>query len=68
MQGVQVKTDAPRDTPVMLVSAEQQDGPAYRVGFRNFEVITRYNRSVRYAMAVNDLGEAIAQRVRGLPP
>jgi membrane-bound lytic murein transglycosylase B len=27
-------------------------------------VITRYNRSARYAMAVNDLADAIAARVR----
>jgi Transglycosylase SLT domain len=48
---------------VVLISAEQQDGPAYRVGFKNFYVITRYNRSARYAMAVHDLAAAIAQRV-----
>ena len=40
-----------------------QLGPAYRVGFKNFEVITRYNRSVRYAMAVHDLAQNIAVRV-----
>jgi membrane-bound lytic murein transglycosylase B len=50
-------------TPVLLIPAEQQDGPAYRVGFKNFEVITRYNRSVRYAMAVHDLATTIAGRV-----
>lgn len=63
--GVETQSAAPPDTPAMLISAEQRDGPAYRVGFRNFEVITRYNRSVRYAMAVNDLAQAIAIRVRG---
>jgi membrane-bound lytic murein transglycosylase B len=36
---------------------------SYRVGFRNFYVITRYNRSPMYAMAVNDLAQAIAARV-----
>ena len=41
----------------------QQLGPSYRVGFKNFEVITRYNRSVRYAMAVHDLATTIAGRV-----
>lgn len=51
------------DTPVLLVPAEQENGPAYRVGFKNFEVITRYNRSVRYAMAVHDLATSIAARV-----
>jgi peptidoglycan lytic transglycosylase B len=50
-------------TPVLLVPAEQQLGPSYRVGFKNFEVITRYNRSVRYAMAVHDLATTIAGRV-----
>jgi membrane-bound lytic murein transglycosylase B len=49
-------------TKVLLVPAETQVGPAYRVGFKNFEVITRYNRSVRYAMAVHDLAQTIAVR------
>jgi membrane-bound lytic murein transglycosylase B len=51
------------DTPVLLVPAETEAGPSYRVGFKNFEVITRYNRSVRYAMAVHDLAQTIAVRV-----
>jgi len=51
------------DTPVLLVPAETPLGPSYRVGFKNFEVITRYNRSVRYAMAVHDLAQTIAGRV-----
>lgn len=51
------------DTRVVLVSAEQADGITYRVGFKNFEVITRYNRSARYAMAVHDLATTIAGRV-----
>jgi membrane-bound lytic murein transglycosylase B len=45
------------------VPAELPDGTTYRVGFKNFEVITRYNRSARYAMAVHDLATTIAQRV-----
>jgi membrane-bound lytic murein transglycosylase B len=51
------------NTPVLLVPAETQLGPSYRVGFKNFEVITRYNRSLRYAMAVHDLAQTIAGRV-----
>lgn len=62
-EGVQILSDQTGATPVVLISAEQQDGPAYRVGFRNFYVITRYNHSARYAMAVHDLAEAILQRV-----
>jgi membrane-bound lytic murein transglycosylase B len=45
------------------VSAEEHDGPAYRLGFKNFQVITRYNHSARYAMAVHDLAQAIKARV-----
>jgi len=66
--GVKVDLDVPADTPVVLLSAEQRDGPAYRVGFHNFYVITRYNISARYAMTVHDLAVAIAARVRGTPP
>lgn len=61
--GVKIDLDAPAETPVLLISAEQKDGPAYRVGFHNFYVITRYNASARYAMAVYDLAQAVAQRV-----
>ena len=67
-QGVHVRAAVPANTPALIVSAEQKDGPAYRVGFSNFEVITRYNRSAKYAMTVNDLAEAIAGRVRGARP
>jgi membrane-bound lytic murein transglycosylase B len=67
-RGVKVESAAPGNTSVVLVSAEQKDGPAYRVGFKNFYVITRYNRSARYAMAVYDLAAAISQRVHGAQP
>jgi membrane-bound lytic murein transglycosylase B len=67
-QGVEIVGDQTGTTPVVLVSAEQQDGPAYRVGFKNFYVITRYNRSARYAMAVHDLADAIIQRVNSGQP
>ena len=62
-QGVAVLGGQTGTTPAVLISAEQQDGPAYRVGFKNFYVITRYNRSARYAMAVHDLADAIARRI-----
>jgi len=65
LHGVKVDGALPGNTPVVLISAEQHDGPAYRVGFKNFYVITRYNNSARYAMAVYDLAQAVAQRVHG---
>ena len=61
--GVQIDLPLPGTTPAVLIAAEQKDGPAYRVGFKNFYVITRYNGSARYAMSVYDLAQAIAQRV-----
>jgi membrane-bound lytic murein transglycosylase B len=67
-KGVKIDLALPGDTPAVLISAEQQDGPAYRVGFKNFYVITRYNASARYAMSVYDLAQAIAQRVHGAQP
>ena len=63
-RGVKVNLDVSPETPVVLISAEQKDGPAYRVGFHNFYVISRYNASARYVMAVDDLAQAVAQRVR----
>src|SRR3984885_6142713 len=67
-EGVESELAAPSATPVLLVSAEEQDGPAYRIGFKNFQVITRYNRSARYAMAVHDLALAIAARMPAAAP
>ena len=58
-KGVQFQTDLPPDAPAMLIVGQGKSQPQYRVGFNNFYAITRYNRSTMYAMAVNDLGEAI---------
>ena len=62
-EGVGSELTAAAVTPVVLVSAEERDGPAYRIGFKNFQVITRYNHSARYAMAVHDLAQAILARL-----
>jgi membrane-bound lytic murein transglycosylase B len=66
--GVKVELSVPADTAVVLISAEQRDGPAYRVGFHNFYVLTRYNASARYAMVVHELAQAVAQRVHDTAP
>jgi len=63
-KGVKFETELPPDAPAMLVVGQGRDGPLYRVGFNNFYVITRYNRSPMYAMAVHDLGEAIQNFMR----
>ena len=52
------------DKPLALVQLfNADDPPSYVAGTDNFFVITRYNRSSYYAMAVIELGEAI-QRSR----
>jgi membrane-bound lytic murein transglycosylase B len=48
---------------VMVFALESEDGPEYWVGFKNFYVITRYNRSNMYAMAVYELGHAVRTRL-----
>ena len=67
-RGIKTDLDVPPDTPALLIDAEREDGPAYRVGFHNFYVITRYNTSPRYAMAVHELAQAVAQGVRAPVP
>jgi membrane-bound lytic murein transglycosylase B len=62
-RGMQVATTLADDTPCVTIAAPLASGMNYRVGFQNFYVITRYNRSPLYAMAVNDLAQAIAARV-----
>jgi membrane-bound lytic murein transglycosylase B len=62
MRGYQFETTLPDSARAMLVPAQQEQLLTWRVGFENFYVITRYNRSPLYAMAVHDLAEAVAQR------
>ncbi|HTT06137.1 MAG TPA: lytic murein transglycosylase B [Steroidobacteraceae bacterium] len=62
-RGLSIASDLPDATPALLLAAPEPDGMRYRVGFRNFFVITRYNSSPAYAMAVYDLAKAIRERV-----
>ncbi|MDF3844295.1 lytic murein transglycosylase B [Pseudomonas citronellolis] len=53
------------DLKVTAIRFEGADGPEYWVGLPNFYVITRYNRSAMYAMAVHQLAGEIV-RARGV--
>ena len=46
--------------PATLLTLEGAVGPEYWIGYQNFYVLTRYNRSPLYAMAVFQLARAIA--------
>jgi membrane-bound lytic murein transglycosylase B len=61
--GVMFATTLASDSPAQLVTLEGDAGTEYWVGFHNFFVITRYNRSVMYALAVHQLGQEIALEV-----
>ncbi len=59
--GYEFATTFPDSTPATVLGLEGRDGTEYWVGFHNFRVITRYNRSVMYALVAQQLGEAIAE-------
>ena len=50
------------DLPATLLTLDGAQGTEHWIGFKNFWVITRYNRSPMYAMAVWQLAQEIAQR------
>ena len=55
----------PAATPATLLQVQGRQGPEYWVTFTNFQVITRYNSSPLYALAVTQLADAIR---RGVAP
>ncbi len=51
------------ETGVLVVDLPTPDQPTeYKIGLRNFYVLTRYNRSFFYALTVYQLGEAVKAR------
>ena len=66
-RGYRFDTTLPPDAPAVLVPAELPDAMSWRIGFQNWYVITRYNRSPLYAMAVHDLATALRARFEERP-
>ena len=64
-RGLSFETSLDGKAPAFFISLAGDGGPEYRAGFFNCGVITRYNRSVMYALAVHDLGRRIEAM---LPP
>lgn len=52
------------ETPATLIELDGETGPEYWIGLNNFYVITRYNRSPLYAMAVSQLADELRERAR----
>ena len=59
-QGITSATSLPDTTGSALFMLEAEAGNEYWLALNNFYVITRYNRSQLYAMAVTQLSEEIA--------
>ncbi len=55
-----------KQSPYKLLELEQNNGFDYWLGLHNFYVITRYNHSVLYAMAVYQLSEAIRKEFQNI--
>jgi membrane-bound lytic murein transglycosylase B len=58
--GLQSQFSIGEETPVALVRLEQKNHSEFWAGFQNFYVITRYNHSELYAMAVYQLAKLIS--------
>lgn len=48
-----------------LFFLQLESGPQLMIGLNNFYVITRYNRSINYAMAVHELATELRSAMRG---
>ena len=64
-KGVEPTDPLPAELVAGLFALELEQGPDYWIAFNNFYVITRYNRSKNYAMAVFQLATAIAREREG---
>ncbi len=58
-RGITVNAPVPQDVKGSLLTFQSKHGPENWVGWHNFFVITRYNHSALYAMAVFQLSELI---------
>jgi len=59
-QGYVFSTSESNDAPAAAFALEAAGGGSeFWIGYHNFRVITRYNRSPKYALAAHQLGQAI---------
>lgn len=60
-KGVTLEEKLADNTQISLLKFEQKDKNEYRVGLNNFYVISRYNRSPMYSLAVHQLSQKIKE-------
>ncbi len=60
--GLRFAGELPAETPGSLIALESEAGTVYWLALKNYYVITRYNRSTRYATAVWHLAENIRHK------
>jgi membrane-bound lytic murein transglycosylase B len=63
-RGVLPAAPVDEEPKAALITAESETGPSYWLGLHNFYVITRYNRSVNYALAVDELARELRAQFR----
>jgi membrane-bound lytic murein transglycosylase B len=61
-RGIETDAQVADDAKVGFFSLEAEDGMEYWLSLKNFYVITRYNRSNNYAMAVYQLAQEVAKK------
>jgi membrane-bound lytic murein transglycosylase B len=67
--GYDFEVELELDQPATVIGYEQDaDSTEYWAGFRNFYVITRYNRSWKYALAAHQLSQAIREAYMDIDP
>jgi membrane-bound lytic murein transglycosylase B len=64
---LKISSPLPLSTKVKLLAFEQQHGDELWAGLDNFYVITRYNHSPLYAMAVYQLSQSILNKKGNFP-
>ena len=65
IKGVDFETTLAPDAKAVFIALRNANAPYYVIGFRNFVVITKYNKSPMYALAVAQLANALKETQDG---